>query len=67
MCPHYQTYERFLHINKIFLFFQRLSEIETVPDLQILNSHPSKRVDEDIEFHHLLDNAMLNPRRRVCL
>ncbi|CAF0750538.1 unnamed protein product [Brachionus calyciflorus] len=40
-----------------------LTETTTVPDFQILNSVPSKRADEDAEFHHLLDNAMYDARR----
>ena len=40
-----------------------MAEISTVPDFQILNAVPSKRADEDAEFHHLLDNAMYDARR----
>jgi len=48
------------------LFFpQRLNEIATVPDFQILDTLPSKRADEDAKFHHLLDTAMYDPRRKV--
>ena len=42
-----------------------LSEVATVPDFQILDNQPSKRADEDAQIHHLLDNAMYDPRRRV--
>jgi hypothetical protein len=36
-----------------------------VPDFQILDTLPSKRADEDAKFHHLLDTAMYDPRRKV--
>ena len=49
----------------ILFFFLSLSEISTVPDFQILGVQPSIRADEDAQYHHLLDNAMFDPRRRV--
>jgi hypothetical protein len=36
-----------------------------VPDFQILDAVQSKRADEDAQYHHLLDNAMYDPRRKV--
>lgn len=44
-----------------------LSEVATVPDFQILDNQPSKRADEDAQIHHLLDNAMYDPRRRQTI
>lgn len=44
-----------------------LAEEQTVPDFQILDSQPSMRADEDAQFHHLLDNAMYDPRRRQTI
>ena len=42
-----------------------LTEVGTNADLQIIGSLPSKRVDEDARYHHLLDNAMYDPKRKV--
>lgn len=48
-----------------YVLFYRLTEIPTVPDFQILDSQPSKRVAEDSQMHHLLDTIMFDARRRV--
>lgn len=65
-CVDLIAYQYFAQLLIFFcFFFSSLSEISTVPDFQILGSQPSKRADEDAQFHHLLDNAMFDPRRRV--
>lgn len=46
---------------------QNLTEVATVPDFQILDNQPSGRADEDAHIHHLLDNAMYDPRRRATI
>ncbi|RNA14047.1 putative Na(+) H(+) antiporter nhx-9 isoform X1, partial [Brachionus plicatilis] len=40
-----------------------IPEIATVPDFQVLDAVASKRVTEDAQYHHLLDNAMYDVRR----
>lgn len=49
------------------LLASNLKEVATVPDFQILDNQPSKRADEDAQIHHLLDNAMYDPRRRQTI
>lgn len=34
-----------------------------MPDFQVLDAVPSKRVTEDAQYHHLLDNVMYDVRR----
>jgi hypothetical protein len=41
--------------------------MDTVPDFQILDNNPSKKTHEDAQIHHLLDNAMYDPKRKVLL
>ena len=48
-------------------FNSMTNDVATVPDFQILDNQPSKRADEDAQIHHLLDNAMYDPRRRQTI
>ena len=36
-----------------------------MPDFTILGVQPSKRAEDDAQYHHLLDNAMYDPRKKV--
>lgn len=49
------------------LLAANMTEVATVPDFQILDNQPSKKADEDATYHHLLDNAMYDPRRRQTI
>jgi hypothetical protein len=41
--------------------------VSTVPDFQILGTAHSQRAEEDAQFHHLLENAMYDPRRQQTI